>query len=82
MPSTAGTNDVTAAIVLPQNGVQSVARGATAAGYRRRGLPDRSGAARDAGTPCTALHATAESDPAYLAMGYRAVEELVLYVPV
>lgn len=76
---------VSTALVLPQNGTLYVAWVATAEAYRRRGLADlvmrRSleQAHRDTGLTRTALHATDEGYPAYLKMGYRAIDTFSLY---
>ena len=79
---------VSTALVLPQNGVLYVGWVATAVAYRRRGLADLvmrralEHATRETGITRTALHASADGYPGYLKMGYRPVEEFVLYAPV
>lgn len=76
---------VATALVLPQNGILYVGWVATAVAYRRRGLADLvmrralELASRETGFSRTVLHATADGYPAYLTMGYRAVDTIVLF---
>jgi ribosomal protein S18 acetylase RimI-like enzyme len=76
---------VATALVLPQNGILYVGWVATAVAYRRRGLADLvmrralELASRETGLSRTVLHATADGYPAYLKMGYRAVDTFVLF---
>ena len=79
------TIPVATALVLPQNGILYVGWVATAVAYRRRGLADLvirralELASRETGLSRTVLHATADGYPAYLKMGYRAVDTFVLF---
>jgi GNAT superfamily N-acetyltransferase len=78
---------VSTAFAVPLNGILYVGYVATALAYRRRGLAElvmrRSleDATRSTGITRTALHATAAGYPVYIRMGYRPVDEFVLYVP-
>jgi len=78
---------VSTAFAVPLNGVLYVGFVATALAYRRRGLAElvmrRSleDATRATGITRTALHATGAGYPVYIRMGYRPVDEFVLYVP-
>jgi GNAT superfamily N-acetyltransferase len=76
---------VATALVLPQKGILYVGWVATAVAYRRWGLADLvmrralELASRETGLSRTVLHATADGYPAYLNMGYRAVDTFVLF---
>ena len=78
---------VSTAFAVPLHGVLYVGFVATALAYRRRGLAElvmrRSleDATRATGITRTALHATGAGYPVYIRMGYRPVDEFVLYVP-
>jgi GNAT superfamily N-acetyltransferase len=81
------SHPVSTAFAVPLNGILYVGYVATALAYRRRGLAElvmrRSleDATRSTGITRTALHATAAGYPVYIRMGYRPVDEFVLYVP-
>ena len=78
---------VSTAFAVPLHGVLYVGFVTTALAHRRRGLAElvmrRSleDATRATGITRTALHATADGYSVYLRMGYRPVDEFVLYVP-
>lgn len=78
---------VATAFAVPLNGVIYVAYAATALAHRRKGLAElvmrRSieHAMQDTGITRSVLHATADGCSMYMKMGYRPVEEFVIYTP-
>jgi hypothetical protein len=82
-----GGHPVSTAFTVPNNGVLYFAFVATAIEYRRRGLAElvmrRSleDAMRETGITRTALHSTPDGYSVYLRMGYRAVDDFMMYIP-
>jgi len=84
-PAYVDEQPVATAFAVPLNGVIYVAYAATALAHRRKGLAElvmrRSieHAMRDTGITRSVLHATADGCSMYIKMGYRPVEEFVIY---